>query len=533
MGVIAILLAGAAAAHALARLLGMPVIPFLLITGAVLRNAGALASEQLNQPLLLGVVFLMFVAGTELNPERVGAQRGAALRVGIAQFFLLGVAGFAAAGVAGFDTWSSLYMALALTASSTIVVVRLLQRRQQMFEPLGRLVIGVLLLQDVLVIALVPVVAEAANGFAIVMRQLGATLLLAGLAWVGIRWAGRRLVALRDDDESTLLVTLALLFVFLGTADALRVPLVSAAFFAGVALSRFPVSGLVRRPLESITDFFAAVFFTALGGFVRLPGPAELMLAIAFALLVVTFTPPIVAVVAERAGFTARPALEGGLLLSQTSELSLVVALQGVLAGRLGDSAFTVIALTTVLTMLFTPTLSSSVMLRRLLRAHPMRRQGRPPRPFRDHIVLVGCGDAGMPLLETLLAGDHDVVVIDDDPAIVSRIRQGGIDAIRGDALDPAVLREAAVADARIVSSTVRRAADNEALLAATDAPVLVRVFDDAEADWVRSHGGEPVVAADAASVAFFRWYGKTIDRGRPSGGAADRGSAERSGGTA
>jgi Trk K+ transport system NAD-binding subunit len=82
------------------------------------------------------------------------------------------------------------------------------------------------------------------------------------------------------------------------------------------------------------------------------------------------------------------------------------------------------------------------------------------------------------------------------------------VQSIRGDALDPGVLRDAGVADARIITSTVRRPQDNRLLLETVrDVPVLVRVFEDDEATWVQSMGGRPVVSADVAAKAFFRWY--------------------------
>jgi CPA2 family monovalent cation:H+ antiporter-2 len=219
-------------------------------------------------------------------------------------------------------------------------------------------------------------------------------------------------------------------------------------------------------------------------------------------------TSPIVVFVAERAGFSARPALESGLLLSQTSELSLVVVLQGMVFGQIDAQVFTVVAITTALTMLLTPVIATEPVTRWLLRFHPMRREAHVRREPRDHVVLIGCGAAGMPLLETLLAGGHDVVVVDDDPAVVDRLREGGVPSIRGDALDPGVLRDAGIAAARIITSTVRRPQDNRLLLETVrDVPVLVRVFEDDEATWVRSMGGRPVVSAEAAATAFFRWY--------------------------
>lgn len=511
------LLAGAAIALALARWLNVPSVPFLLLTGLVLANTGLLDRVQLQAPLMLGVTFLLFLGGLELNPVRVGRQRAAALRVGLAQFFLLGAAGFLIGILLGFGRLTSLYLALALTASSTLVVVQLLQRRQQLFEPFGRMVLGVVLLQDLLVILLIPLVRRASEGAVAALLGLLATLAMTVLAFICLRWMAPLILRIAEDEETLLLVTLSVLFIFLGIADLLRVPFVAGAFLAGFALSSFPVSGIVRGQLGSITDFFSAAFFVALGGLILVPGIREFTHALVFAALVVVVTPPLVAFVTERAGFSARPAIESGLLLAQTSELSLVVVLQGMILGQVGENVFSIVVIVTAVTMLLTPFLSAERVTRLMLRVHPLRRDTQVTRELTDHVVLVGCGSAGMPLLETMLAAGTSVVVVDDDPAVIARLRHGDVPSIRGDALDGAALADAGVQHARIVSSTVRRARDNELLLTMTnDVRVLVRVFEDEEGQWVQARGGVPVMSSDAGASAFLRWYDKRIEKAAP-----------------
>ena len=508
----ATLLTGAVVALGLAKWLNAPAIPFLLVTGVLLARVGLLDPVELRGPLTLGATFLLFVGGIELNPSRVGKHRRAALRVGAAQFALLGLAGFGAALLLGFGRLTSLYLALALTASSTLVVVGLLQRRQQLFEPFGRLVLGVLLLQDLLVILMIPLVTRATEGIGRALIELAATIAMTGLAFACLRWVGPWLLRLGDDEESVLIVTLAFLFVFLGIAELIGVPLISAAFLAGVGLSAFPVRGVVRGQLDSISDFFNAIFFTALGGIIVLPGLRELGQALVLSIVVVVFTPPLVAIVAERAGFSARPAIESGLLLSQTSELSLIVALQGMLLQQVGADVFTIVALVTALTMLLTPLISASGVTRWVLRFHPLRRDTLIEKEPDQHVVLLGCGEAGMPLLETLLSSGNVVVVVDDDPGVIARLREGGVPSIRGDALDPEVLHDAAVSRAVIVSSTVRRPRDNRLLFeVARGVPILVRVFEDDDAEWVRAHGGIPILSSEAAAKAFLRWFDTNV----------------------
>lgn len=510
---IAILVAGAAVAFAVCRWTGLPSIPLLLLAGLGLALAGLLPRDLLQDAVVLGVTFLVFAAGIELNLRRVGRQRRAAFQVGVAQFLLLGLAGFLVALALGLGTEPSLYVAVALTASSTLVVVRLLQRRRQMFEPFGRLVIGVLLVQDLAVILIIPVLGGLSQGPRVVALGLAGVLGLMGLAYACVRWVTPYLILrLKLGEELLLLVALAFLFVFSGLASALGLPWIAGAFLAGVSLSPFPVSGLVRGQLRSLSDFFVAVLFTALGGLLVLPSPEQLLQALALALAVVLLTPPLVTLLAERAGLSARAAIESGLLLSQTSEFSLIVALQGLFLGRIGPEVFTIVALVTVLTMILTPFLATDRMAWTLMRLHPSSpSRGRAPveEPPRGHILFLGCGENTLPLLETLVAVGHDVVVVDDDPAIIERLIQGDVPCIRGDASDPAALSRAGARRARLIVSTVRRPSDNETVLdwVGNEVPVLVRVFEPEAAERLRARGATPVLYSEAAAEEFLEWF--------------------------
>lgn len=515
MAGIAILLAAAAVAHSLAKAFRLPPVPLLLIAGLLLARVGQVPEEFLEEALVLGVTFLLFVTGIELNPARTRGQRGIALRVGSIQFVLLGLAGLVTAVLLGFDGLSAAFLALALTASSTLVVVRLLRHRRQMFEPSGRVLIGVLLLQDLLVILLIPLVTRAPVGpIAVLLGLLGVGILLA--LSVAVRGLAPRLTRLENDEEALLLVTLALLFGFIGIAAVLNLPLVVGAFLAGVALAGFPVNAVVRPQLASIGDFFSAVFFTALGALIGTPTLEEIGQALALAGLVVVLTPPLVTVVAEWAGLPARPAIESGLLLAQTSELSLVIGLYGMIEGAIPAGVFTVIALVTLITILLTPLVATDRVAWSLMHLHPTRRRARrPTAPPEGHILLLGSGTTGMPLLETLLGADREVVVVDDDPDVVARLQEADVRVIRGDATDPGVLDAAGARQARIIASTIRRPRDNRRLLEhVRGVPVIVRVFEDEDADWVRSLGGTPVLYSDAAAEGLLAWF----DRGIPSG---------------
>ncbi len=509
---ITLLLLTAALALGLARWSGLPAIPFFIVGGALASWAAPLPEDFLQDALYLGLTVMVFVAGIELNPGKMGVQRRAAVTVGLIQFLVLGGLGLAAGRLLGFDWGTSAYVALALTASSTLVVVRLLQRRQQLYEPFGRLVTGVLLLQDLLVILLIPVLIRLPYGWGAVGVGVLSTLVLVGLAAVMLRWVAPFLIQrLAFDEESLLLVVLTVLFGFLALAHLFDLPLVAGAFLAGVALSGFPVNALVRGQLTSLSDFFGAFFFTSLGAFLVVPTLPEVMQTGVLVLLVILMTPPLVAFVAEKAGLSARPALFSGLLLSQTSEFSLVVALQGVVLGQIAPGVFTVITLMTVVTMAITPFLATDSLVWRLVHIHPFRERhevGEGTQELRNHIVLVGCGRSGLTLLETLMVGPNPILVVDDDPTLVERVQEAEVPAIRGDISDPRVAEAARAREARIIISTIRRTDDNLPLLdRAGDTPFLARAFNDEEGDRIRARGGRPVSYAEAAAEDFLAWY--------------------------
>jgi len=539
---VALLLAIAAAASILARYLGIPLIPLLLLGGLGISAFGHVEEAFLQDTLILGVSFLLFVVGLELDPRRVRAQRRAALQVGLAQFVVLAGLGFGMARWLGFGPVEAGYVALALPASSTLVGVRLLQRRRQMFEPFGRLTLGSLLLQDILVLLAIPLVTDAALGLDAVAGGTAGVVLLTLSALAIRRWGSGLFLRVEDEPELILLGALSLLFVFIGGAALLGLPIVVGAFLAGMSLSRFPVNGIVRAEVSPIGDFFVAIFFTAPGDLVGLhddivvlgvlvaaddlvvgdlavlgtgllvadpvvAGLVELVQAAWFAGLVLVVTPPLVLFVAERAGFTATSAAEAGLLLAQTSEISLVVVLAGRIQGQVSESLFVVIAIVTLVTMLATPFLSTDAMARRIAGLQ-RRRRWYGAEGTSGHVLLLGAGSTGMPLLEDLVVSGCQVVVIDDDPLVTRRLNEAGIPALCGSASDPEVLRQAGVERARAISSTVRRPRDNRVLLEmAGDVPVLVRVFEEEDAEWIRAHGGEPIVYSHATADALLEWF--------------------------
>jgi len=510
---LAVLLASAAAAYGLAQRFRLPVIPLLLVLGFAASLTGHAPDRETTKFLLdFGLAFLVFAAGIELNPRRFLGQARPVAWVGIGQFAIVGAAGFAAAHWMGMETVPALYMAFATAASSTLVVVRQLKSQQQMFEPFGRLVTGVLLIQDLILIIAIVVLGRLGEGAAAVgLAVLGVLALSASAAFLhlwGFPWFERKL---KPDEETLLMVALALLCLFAAASSLLGIPLIAGAFLAGFVLSAFPVNGLVRGLLGSLTEFFQALFFAVLGSLVVFSGPWIVPQALGFALLVLLLTPPVVTLLAEWQGLSSRSAIESGLLLAQTSELSLVLGLVGVAGGHLDKESFSVIALTCAFTMTLTPFLATDRVTWKLLHWHPGRQGSDGFFGFRNHALIIGFGSSGMWVVKELQDAGHQVLVIDDDTSVIAGCERSRIACLRGDGCDPRLLRRAGLKDARLIVATLPRAADVvKVVQLAEGVPVVARIFEEDDARIVRAAGGHPVLSSEAALEKFLEWF----DRG-------------------
>jgi len=512
---ITVLLLIAAIGFGIARRFQIPVIPFLLLGGITVSTFVSRENAiDLQHALELGLTFLVFASGIELNPQRFGHQKKAVVWVGIVQFLAAGIFGFLTAQALGFAAKPALYLAFALSTSSTLVVVRLLSQGRQMAEPFGRLVVGVLLFQDVLMILLIVLIARVPHGIESVLKGIASTAILGGLALLSQRWFVPWFALRRKlESEILLLVILAQLFFFTGLANALDLPTIAGAFAAGLALSSFPVNGIVRALLGSLTDFFLAIFFTALGAFVGIPDdPVILIKGVVLGLILITITPPLVAATAQHFGLSSRNAIEAGVLLAQSSEFSLVLGITGhITLGEISRDVLAIIAWVAAFTMTLTPLLANDRITRVLLHFHPGRRRNRKTVSLENHILVLGFGTGGMWVIKPLIAAGHSVLVVDDDPVVIEHLNQAKIPCLRGDGADVKTLQEAGATKAKLIISSMRRATEAQTVLNyVSQTPVIVRLFEESEANAIKKLGGIPILNSEASAEKFLEWFVKT-----------------------
>lgn len=526
MTAIALLLLAAAIAFGLAKFLRLPAIPLLLIAGAGLNGLASyqtveIPAEFISEMIEIGLAVLVFTAGVELSPRRMRGRSRSVTILAVTQFLTLGLCGMFTAVFLGYGWTTALYLGCALSASSTLVVVRHLQQRRELFEPYGRLVLGVLLLQDIFIVLIMVALLKAPEGWLMVVHGVANAIALGVLGVAVHKWMVPFVVKrLKLDDEELMLGALAVLFAFSAMAYMLGLPFLVGAFVAGFAISAFPMNGLVRGMLGSLSGFFLALFFISVGMFLTVPGWELIGHSLIFIAVLIVVTVLLVALVAESLGYSSRAAVEAGLLLSQTSEFSLLLALTGVASGQISSELFSMIALITVSTMAITPLLSRENVALRLVKWHPRYRIGETAcEAMRGHAVLLGYGRAGPRTVRALRERGVQLVVVDEDAGVIRQLTADGSPCVHGGGSDPRTLERAHAREAKVVFCSMRRTRDAQLALdylKDTDVQVIVRVFETSEEDAVRAAGGHPVQTAYAAAGQFLDWVDVNLPQSDP-----------------
>lgn len=510
MNEIAILLLTAAVGATIARRFKLPSIPLLLFAGWLLSLTGFLLSEaMMTKALELGVAFLAFASGVELDSREGGRRIRFTLPAALFQMFVSALLAFALSLALGLEVLTAIYLAIAVSISSTLVSTRQLRRLGQTQEPFARFSKLMLVSQDAVVIVVIALLAAwGSEMHAWPIAVLGAVLLLA-LAIILRGWMANRMEqAHRVDDESLLLGLLATLFAFLGIASFLGLPIVVGAFCGGLVFSRFPSNGIVRGQLSSLTDFFAALFFTTLAQLSVSPTVMILLEAFFFTGVILVSRFFLGYLLARRAGLDSRGATESALLLAQVGEYALVIGLIALERGVFGHNEMALLGLIAAFTMMITPLVAHDRVASLILQ---LRRRIRPlPQPgaWEGHVLMIGYGAGGKWVARPLRKAGIPFVVIDDDPAVVEMLRQEQIPSVLGDGTDPAVLQSARVDQAKAVLASPRRVSDGlKVLRHVRDIPVIVRVFEQSEAEAAKLAGGIPIRNSLAAAEQFMEWY--------------------------
>ena len=456
---VAALLVLAAAVGLVGVMLRQPLIVSFIAVG-ILAGPSLLdiarSDEQINLLAELGIAVLLFLVGLKLDVKLIRTLGPVALTTGLGQVAFTSLIGFGLGLALDLDVVTSFYVAVALTFSSTIIIVKLLSDKREIDSLHGRVALGFLIVQDLVVVLAMLVMSgvgagakgEAALGDIAVAFGYGALMLVA--VGLFIRFVAERLVE-RLARAPELLVCFAIGWAALlaATGDYLGFSKELGGLLAGVSLASTRFREAMAARLAPLRDFLLLFFFIALGARLDLSLLGEqIPAAIVFSLFVLIGNPLIVLAIMGAMGYRKRTGFLAGLTVAQISEFSLIFAAVGVSLGHIAANTLglvTLVGLITISLSTYMITYSHHLyawfapLLGRFERRSPHREvvgqldhtQGR------YDVVVFGLGRYGSAIARRLAQNHLSVLGVDFNPAVVKQWRKDGLDVAFGDATDP------------------------------------------------------------------------------------------------
>ena len=479
---VALILGLAATGGALAQLLRQPLIVAFIAIGILLGPSvfGVVAhSTEIELFARLGIALLLFVVGLKLDLHVIRTVGPVALASGLGQVVFTSAIGYLIALLLGMSHVTAVYVAVALTFSSTIIIVKLLSDKREVDALHGRIAVGFLIVQDIVVVLVMigltafgQAEGDTNLGWAALQILLkGAAMLLAVALLMRYVLPGllRRLA-----HSSELLMLFAIAWAVLGAVmgDILGFSREVGAFLAGVSIASTPYREQVAARLVSLRDFLLLFFFIELGATLDLSMlGAQLSASAVFSLFVLIGNPLIVMIIMGYMGYRKRTGFLAGLTVAQISEFSLILAALGLSLGHLGQDTVGLITLVGLITI------SASTYM--ILYSHTLYEWLAPwlsiferKVPHREidsilssgthaDVLLVGLGRYGAALAANLRDQGCSLLAVDFDPTNEEQHARNGYRVHYGDAEDPEFVATLPLAQMRWVVSTVRDRAVN------------------------------------------------------------------------
>lgn len=522
---IATIVAGIVAAFimgAIAQRLRVSPIAGYLVAGVLVGpfTPGFVADAELATELAeIGVILLMFGVGLHFSLRDLLAVRRIAVPGAIGQIAVATLLGMALAWWLGWQPLAGFVFGLALSVASTVVLLRALQERGLVETERGRIAVGWLIVEDlvmVLALVLLPVLAEMqtpegrSGGIGSIVLPLLLTLAKVGgfmalMLIVGSRvipWALHWVVHTGSRELFRLAVLAIALGVAAGAAYAFDVSFALGAFFAGMILGETPLSRRAAEETLPLRDAFAVLFFVSVGMLFDPAVVVERPLPLLGTLAIIIAGKSVAAYLLVRMFGHGRPTgATVAVSLAQIGEFSFILAGLGTALGILPQEGRDLVLAGAILSIFVNPFLFTLIVDRQKADGSEPAPQATDAPPAR-HVVLVGYGRVGRLLGASLLARRQGVVVIEADGDRAAAAQANGLQAVRGNAIDPRILHAAGVTHADSLLIAVPEgfeggAIGERALALAPGIQVIARAHSDDEVAYLTSLSITEVVVGE------------------------------------
>ena len=478
-GEVAALLVLAAVIGFLGIILRQPLIVSFIAVGLI-AGPSALdlvrSNEQISLLSELGIAVLLFLVGIKLDVKLIRSLGAVSLLTGLGQVAFTSIFGYLIGLALGLGHVASLYVAVALTFSSTIIIVKLLSDKREIDSLHGQIALGFLIVQDLVVVLAMIVLSaigigaagEGGHGGGSVLSVLASSVAMVALVVFFVRYVANPLTErLASAPELLVIFAIAQAAMFAAIGDFAGLGKEVGGLLAGISLASTPYRETIAARLAPLRDFLLLFFFIALGSALDLSLlGAHVTGAVVFSLFVLIGNPLIVLAIMGAMGYRKRTGFLAGLTVAQISEFSLIFVAMGVSLGHVQQDALglvTMVGLVTIAASTYMITYSHQLyaMCEPVLGIFERKGTPREPSEAGAHrnegytVIVFGLGRFGTAIGIRLKKRGIRVLGVDFNPQAVRRWRELGLETEFGDASDPEFVAELPLPRAEWIVSTV------------------------------------------------------------------------------
>lgn len=449
-------------------MLRQPLIIGHIITGLLVGPviAGSVSPETFKLFSEIGIAILLFTVGLGLSPKTIKEFGKVSIVTGVGQVLVTSLAGFFIARLLDFSVTTSIYMAIGLAFSSTIIILKLISDRGDMETLYGKIAIGFLLVQDfiaILILFAIPILASSdASLLSVGTATLQGVLLASAVLFVGFYFLPRINSFISRSNEMLFLfatvwgIGIASVFTFTGFSIEIG------ALIAGISLSTLPSRHEIHSRMNPLRDFFIVIFFIMLGTHMTF-GDIQTLLpkALILSALVLIGNPLILMSLMGLMGYKKKTSLQTGFTVAQISEFSLILMALGLAYGHVTAEAVSLVTLVGIITIfgstyfiLYSDTLYSwlepylGIFERKTAHEKTIRQK-------RHTTILFGGNRIGRDFIDSFKNSGMSFLVVDHNPELVKRLEAEGIDVVFGDASNLDFLESIDMSKTNLIVSTV------------------------------------------------------------------------------
>ncbi|MBC8501138.1 MAG: cation:proton antiporter [Nanoarchaeota archaeon] len=453
------------------RLLKQPLIPLYILAGLIIGPVGLgwiTDYEVIGTLSEIGVAFLLFVVGLELDLRKLKDVGNVVITGSIIQIVAMFLIGISVGVWLGFIGEELIYLGLIVSFSSTMVVIKLLADKNELDTLHGRIVIGILLMEDLFAILAISSLQTISNFSPLLLLEaIFKVFGIIALVYVSGRFIFPTIfkVAARSQEILFLIaITVCFSFGMLGLVLGLSIAI--GAFLAGVSLANLPYNLEIESKVRSLRDFFSTIFFVSLGmGLVFTNITKWLLPLIILTAIIIIFKPLLITTILSFFGYKRKTAFMTSTTLAQTSEFSLIIVAQGAILGHISNeflSITTILATITITISTYFIKFDSQIYekSKKYLRFFESFSKTNRELTYMDEhpvhkVVLIGYDRMGYSIAKSLRKMKKHYLIVDFNPDIVKRLIRAKQPCIYGDAGDIEILEKLKLHQVEMVISTI------------------------------------------------------------------------------